>query len=66
VLEADLEASNCLKDMPTTGGKDAEHVRSIQQAIQTITMVDMCKIAARNFWIAVVAAIAAAWVAICK
>jgi len=63
---------------PTTGepkGYDAgisDLIDNIHQALQTLTMIDMCETAARNFWIVVVAAIAAAssavtaWVAVCK
>lgn len=65
-LEAELGASGCGGDMPP-GERDAEHVRSINQALQTATMVNA---SARNFRIAIVAAIAAvlsalaAWVAV--
>lgn len=39
--------------------RDADHIRSIHQALQTATMIDMCKTANRNFVIALVVAIAA-------
>lgn len=39
---------------------EGELVLNINNALQTETMIDMCKTASRNFWIAVVAAIAAA------
>ena len=45
-------------------------VNNINHALQTATMIEMCRIASRNFWITVMAAIAAvlsalaAWVAI--
>ena len=62
-LAADVGASGCPKDMPTTGERDAEHIRSIHQALQTATMIDMCKTASRNYKIALIAAIAA-WAAV--
>jgi len=49
-----------------------EIVHNIAQALQTWTMVDMCKTAARNFWIAVIASLIAllsmiaAWVAVLR
>lgn len=45
-------------------------IDNIHTALQTATMIEMCRIAARNFWIAIVAAIiaglsaVAAWVAV--
>ncbi|MBW8002827.1 MAG: hypothetical protein FVQ80_12530 [Planctomycetes bacterium] len=45
-------------------------INNIQLALQTATMIDMCRTASRNFWIAIVAAIiaglsaVAAWVAV--
>ena len=48
---------------------ETEIVHNIQVALQTETMIDMCKTAGRNFWIAVAAAtialfaMVAAWVA---
>jgi len=38
---------------------ETEVVQNIQQALQTETMIDMRETAAKNFWIAMVAAIAA-------
>ncbi len=38
---------------------ETEIVQNIEVALQTATMIDMCNTASRNFWIAVVAAIAA-------
>lgn len=51
---------------------ESELVLNINNALQTETMIDVCKTAARNFWITMVAAIAAvlsalaAWSAIVK
>lgn len=39
--------------------QDAEYIRSIDQALQTATMINMCKTANRNFIISLVVAIAA-------
>jgi hypothetical protein len=45
-------------------------VNNINHALQTASMIEMCRIASRNFWIAIVAAIiagfsaVAAWVAV--
>lgn len=70
-LGAKLGASGCGRDIPP-GERDAEHIRSINQALQTATVIDMCKVASRNFWITMVTAIAAvlsalaAWAAIVK
>jgi hypothetical protein len=64
-LESELGASGCGRDMPP-GDRDAEHIRSINQAIQTRVMIDICKTATEgyematkanrnaciNFWIA--------------
>ncbi|MBW8015457.1 MAG: hypothetical protein FVQ82_04660 [Planctomycetes bacterium] len=47
-LEAELGASGCGKDM-SVGERDAEHVRSINQALQTLTMIDMCKTAREGY-----------------
>ena len=64
-----IGASGCPKDM-SVGERDAEHVKSIHQAIQTATMIDMCKTSAKNYKVAIVAAIVAvlsalaAWTAI--
>ena len=71
-LEAELGASGCGGGTILPKEREAEHIRSINQALQTAAMIDMCKTAARNFWIAIVAAIAAvvsavaAWAAIVK
>ncbi len=70
-LEAKLGASGCGRDIPP-GERDAEHIRSINQALQTAVMVDMCKTASKNYKIAITAAIIAllsalaAWAAIVK
>ena len=51
---------------------EGEIVHNIEQALRTETMIDMCKIANRNFVIALIATVialgsaAAAWVAVCK
>ena len=51
---------------------EIEIVHNIQSALQTVTMINMCKITSRNFWIAVSAMIAAvisaiaAWAAVIK
>lgn len=51
---------------------ESELVLNINNALQTETMIDVCKIAARNFWVTMLAAIAAvlsalaAWAAIGK
>jgi len=51
---------------------ESELVLNINNALQTETMIDVCNTAARNFWITMVAAIAAvlsalaAWMAIVK
>lgn len=49
-----------------------EIIHNIEQALRTETMIDMCKIANRNFVIALIATVialgsaAAVWVAVCK
>ena len=51
---------------------EGEIVHNIEQALRTETMIDMCKIANRNFVITLIATViafgsaAAAWVAVCK
>lgn len=51
---------------------ESELVLNINNALQTETMIDMCKTAARNFWITIIASTAAvfsalaAWAAIIK
>jgi len=51
---------------------EGEIVHNIEQALRTETMIDMCKIANRNFVIALIATIialgsaVALWVAVCK
>ena len=51
---------------------DAELTHNIEQALQTETMIDMCKTASRNYIIALIATIialgsaVALWVAVCK
>jgi len=51
---------------------EGEIVHNIEQALRTETMIDMCKIANRNFVIALIATVialgsaAATWVAVCK
>ena len=39
---------------------ESELVQNINNALQTETMIDVCKTAARNYWITVAAAVAAA------
>ena len=62
-------ASGCGGDKPTAQ-RDAENIASIHQALQTATMVNMCKTAAKNYKIAITAAIIAllsalaAWAAV--
>jgi hypothetical protein len=52
--------------------KEAELVVGIQDALQTASMINACKIASRNFWIALIATMAAvisaiaAWAAVIK
>ncbi len=60
VLAAEVGATGCPRDMPTIGERDAEHIRSIHQALQTAIMINMCKISSKNYKIAIIAAIAAA------
>jgi len=49
---------------------ETEIVHNIEQALQTWTMINMCKTASRNFWIAIIASLIAflsmlaAWVAV--
>ena len=49
---------------------ETEIVHNIQVALQTATMINMCKTSSRNFWIALIATIVAmisavaAWVAV--
>jgi len=51
---------------------ESELVLNINNALQTETMIDVCKTAARNFWVAIIATIIAlisalaAWAAIVK
>jgi len=42
---------------------ESELVLNINNALQTETIIDMCKTASRNFWIAILAALAA-WAAV--
>lgn len=39
---------------------ETEIVHNIQEALQTATMINMCNISSRNFWIALIAMMAAA------
>ena len=49
-----------------------ELIDNIHQALQTASMIDACRTAARNFWIALAAVLVslvsavAAWVAVCR
>jgi hypothetical protein len=51
---------------------ESELVQNIQQALQTLTMIDMCKVATKNYRIAIVSTLAAvisalgAWTAVKK
>lgn len=51
---------------------ETEIVQNIEVALQTASMIDMCKNTTRNFFLALIAAVAAllsalaAWVAVCK
>jgi len=57
------------EEMSQNAITETEIVQNIQAALQTETMIDMCKTAGRNFWIAVAAAtialfaMVAAWAA---
>jgi hypothetical protein len=57
------------EEMSRNAITETEIVQNIQGALQTETMIDMCKTAGRNFWIAVAAAtialfaMVAAWAA---
>lgn len=70
-LGAKLGASGCGSNL-LPAEREVEHIRGINQALQTATMIDMCAIAARNFWVAIIATIIAlisalaAWSAIVK
>ena len=69
-LRKAVGASGCGGDKPTAE-RDALNIVSIHQALQTATMIDMCKTSSRNYKIAIAASIAAvlsalaAWVAVC-
>ena len=69
-LVKELGASGWAKDMESAEERDVEYIRSIHQALQTATMVDMCKTASKNYMIALTASIvsilamAAAWAAV--
>ena len=69
-LEAELGASGCGGGNILPKEREAEHIRSINQALQTAAMIDMCKTAARNYKIALTATIIAilsmlgAWAAV--
>ena len=51
---------------------ETEIVQNIEVALQTASMIDMCKIATRNSFLALIAAVSAllsalaAWIAVCK
>ena len=47
-LAAELGASGPGRDMPP-GEKEAAYIASINQALQTLTMIDMCKTAAQGY-----------------
>jgi hypothetical protein len=51
-LSAELGASGCGKDM-TPGERDAEYIRGINQALQTASIINMCKTAARGYEVAI-------------
>ena len=51
-LAAELGASGCGGDRPP-GERDAEHIRSINQALQTATMIDLSKTAAQGYDMAI-------------
>lgn len=59
-LSREIGTSGYPKDMLSeVAERDADHIRNIHQALQTATMIDMCKTANRNFIISLVVAIAA-------
>ena len=68
-LITDSSGNITSEEMSRNAITETEIVQNIQAALQTETMIDMCKTAGRNFWIAVAAAIialfamVAAWVA---
>lgn len=68
----DGNGSVTITDLNPISISESELVLNINNALQTETMIDMCKTAARNFRIAVIASIAAmvsalaAWTAIVK
>jgi hypothetical protein len=68
-LRAELGASGCGRDT-STGERDAENIAGINQALQTETMIEMCRITDRNVKVAIIATIIAlisalaAWTAV--
>ena len=68
-LIADSSGRITSEEMSRNAISETEIVHNIQVAFQTETMLDMCKTAARNFWIAVIASLiaflsmVAAWIA---
>jgi hypothetical protein len=57
-LRKEVGASGCRGDMPTAA-MDAENIESIHYALQTASMIDMCKTSNKNYKIAIAAAIVA-------
>ena len=51
-LAAELGAGGCGGDRPP-GERDAEYIRSINQALQTATMIDLCKTAEQGYDMAI-------------
>jgi len=70
-LSGDVGASGCGRDMPPEE-KDAINIAGIHHALQTATMIEMCKTANRNFTVTIIAVIIAllstiaTWIAILK
>ena len=50
-LTAELGASGCGRDM-SPGERDVEYVRGINHALQTASMIDMCRTATQGYEIA--------------
>lgn len=47
-LAAELGASGCGRDMPP-GERDVEHIRGINRALQTASIIDMCRTATQGY-----------------
>lgn len=52
-LATELGASGPGRDMETVGERDAEYIRGINQALQTASIINMCKTATQGYKMAV-------------